>query len=73
MAVFKKATKKQAKLRLTLDGPPGSGKTYSALELAKHLGGRTALIDTEHGSASKYADRSTSTRWSWRSFRSRRT
>jgi hypothetical protein len=31
---FKKATKKQAKLRLTLDGPAGSGKTYSGLSLA---------------------------------------
>jgi DNA polymerase III delta prime subunit len=54
---FKKATKTKAKLRLTLDGPAGSGKTYSALELAKALGGKTALIDTERGSASKYADR----------------
>lgn len=55
--MFKKATKKKAKLKATLDGPAGSGKTYSALELAKQLGGRVALIDTEHGSASKYADR----------------
>lgn len=54
---FQKATKKKAKLRLTLDGPAGSGKTYSALELAKKLGGRVAVIDTEHGSAAKYADR----------------
>lgn len=53
---FKKATKTQAKLRLTFDGPAGSGKTYSSLLLAKHLGGRTALIDTEHGSAAKYAN-----------------
>ncbi len=54
--MFVKATKKQAKLRLTFDGPAGSGKTYSSLVLAKALGGRTALIDTEHGSASKYAN-----------------
>lgn len=54
--MFTKATKKQAKLRLTFDGPAGSGKTYSSLVLAKALGGKTAVIDTEHGSASKYAN-----------------
>ncbi len=54
---FQKATKKKAKLRLALGGVAGSGKTYSALEIAKHLGGKVAVIDTEHGSASKYADR----------------
>ena len=55
---FQKATKKQAKLRLALIGPSGSGKTYTALTLATYLvpGGRIALIDTEHGSASLYAD-----------------
>jgi hypothetical protein len=55
---FQKATKKQAKLRLALIGPSGSGKTYTALTLATHLvpGGRIAVIDTERGSASKYAD-----------------
>jgi hypothetical protein len=52
---FARATKHQAKLRLTLDGPSGSGKTYSALAIGTALGGRIALIDTEHGSASKYA------------------
>ena len=53
---FKKATKSQARLRLALVGPAGSGKTYTALKLAKGLGKRIAVIDTEHGSASKYAD-----------------
>lgn len=55
---FKKATKEQAKLRLALIGLAGSGKTYSALSIAKHLvpGGRVAVIDTERGSASLYAD-----------------
>lgn len=55
---FQKATKKQAKLRLALIGPAGSGKTYTALTVATHLvpGGRIAVIDTERGSASKYAD-----------------
>ena len=55
--MFQKATKTQARLRLALCGPSGAGKTYSSLELARHLGKTTAVIDTEHGSASKYADR----------------
>lgn len=44
---------------MALIGPAGSGKTYSALTLATHLvpDGRIALIDSERGSASKYADR----------------
>jgi len=54
--MFKKAERKQAKLRLALAGPSGSGKTYSALLLAQGIGGRIAVIDTEHGSASLYAD-----------------
>jgi hypothetical protein len=52
---FKKAEKTQQKLRLGLIGPSGSGKTFSALTVAKHMGARIAVIDTEHGSASKYA------------------
>jgi hypothetical protein len=52
---FRKATKEQLKLRMALIGPAGSGKTYSALNIARHLGKRIAVIDTEHGSASKYA------------------
>jgi len=54
---FKKASKEQAKLRLAVFGPSGSGKTFSALRIATGLGGRVAVIDTERGSASKYADR----------------
>lgn len=57
MAVtFKKAKRGLSKLRLALSGVSGSGKTYSALLLAKGLGGRIAVIDTERGSASLYAD-----------------
>jgi hypothetical protein len=52
---FTKATRKKAKLRLALTGPSGAGKTYSALLLAKGIGGRIAVIDTEHESASLYA------------------
>lgn len=54
---FKKASKKQAKLRCALFGPSGAGKTYTALSIASGMGSKIALIDTERGSASKYADR----------------
>ena len=53
---FKKATKSQSKLRLGLVGPSGSGKTFTALQIATGLGGSIAVIDSERGSASKYAD-----------------
>lgn len=54
---FVKAEKSRQKLRLALVGPAGSGKTYTALVLAKELaqGGPIAVIDTERGSASLYA------------------
>jgi hypothetical protein len=52
---FTKAVRQQARLRLALTGPSGSGKTYSALLLAKGMGGKTAVIDTERSSASLYA------------------
>jgi len=55
--VFKKATKAQSKLRAAIYGPAGSGKTFTSLSVATGLGKRIALIDTEHGSASKYSDR----------------
>ena len=54
---FQRATKKQAKARIGLIGPSGSGKTYTALRLATNMGMRVALIDTERGSAAKYADK----------------
>ena len=54
--MFQKAERKKARLRLALSGPAGSGKTYSALLIAQGLGGRIALIDTEHESGSLYAD-----------------
>jgi len=55
---FQKAVKHEAKLRLAIAGPSGSGKTYTSLTIATALanGGKIALVDTEHGSASKYAD-----------------
>lgn len=55
--MFKKATKSQAKLRAALFGPSGAGKTFSALRIASGMGGPIAFIDSERGSASKYADR----------------
>ena len=54
--MFKKAVKQEAKLRLAIAGPSGSGKTYTALAIAQAFGGSVAVVDTEHGSASKYAD-----------------
>ena len=59
MSAFTKATKSKAKLRLCFVGPSGSGKTYTGLTLARGLAGesgKVAVIDTERGSASKYAD-----------------
>ena len=53
---FRKAVKHDAKLRLAISGPSGSGKTYTLLTIAAALGGPVAVVDTEHGSASKYAD-----------------
>ncbi len=54
--LFHKATKYDAKLRFAICGPAGSGKTYTLLQVATELGGPVALVDTERGSASKYAD-----------------
>jgi hypothetical protein len=52
---FKRATRKNAKLRLALSGTAGAGKTYSALVLAQHFGRKIAVMDSERGSASLYA------------------
>lgn len=54
---FVLATKEQAKARVALAGPSGSGKTWTSLTLATGLaqGEPVAVIDTERGSASKYA------------------
>lgn len=57
MISFQPAEKSQGYLRLAIYGPSGSGKTMSSLRIATGLGGRIAVIDTERGSASKYADR----------------
>jgi hypothetical protein len=53
MAGFRKATAKQAALKIGFYGPPGSGKTFTALlvaeGLARHTGKRIAYVDTEQG------------------------
>ena len=54
--MFRKAERKQAKLRLAITGPAGSGKTYSALLISFGIGGRIAMIDTENGSGDLYAN-----------------
>lgn len=55
--MFKKATKERARARVALTAPSGAGKTYTALLWAQVFAddGRIAVIDTERGSASKYA------------------
>ncbi|MEO5348325.1 MAG: ATP-binding protein [Magnetococcus sp. YQC-3] len=58
--MFKKAERKQAKLRLCLTGPSGSGKTFSSLKIAGALPAsgvtpKIAMIDTENRSAELYA------------------
>lgn len=53
---FTKAARKRAKLRVLIASPAGGGKTTGALNIASGLGGKTALIDTERGSASLYSD-----------------
>lgn len=58
---FTQVTREKAKLRLALAGPSGSGKTLSALFIAYGITGdwgKIALIDTEHGRAKFYANRS---------------
>lgn len=53
---FKRAERKNAKLRLAISGVSGSGKTYSALLFAKEFGSKIAVLDSESGSAELYAD-----------------
>ncbi|MFD4787853.1 AAA family ATPase [Streptomyces sp. NPDC058459] len=54
---FAPATREAAKARIALQGPGGSGKTKTALRMAEGLaaGGAIGLVDTERGSALKYA------------------
>lgn len=54
MVQIRKARRSATKLRLLLTGPSGSGKTWGALQIAKGLGGRCVVIDTEEGSSDLY-------------------
>lgn len=57
---LRKSNRRQAKIKMALQGPAGSGKTYSSLLIAKGLlNGRfekVAVIDSEKGSSDLYAD-----------------
>jgi len=56
---FTKAERRKAYIKLAITGTAGSGKTYSALRLARGLvgkKGRIAVIDTENGSATLYSN-----------------
>lgn len=53
-----KAERKQAKIKMGLMGPAGSGKTYSSILLAYGLIGdfsKIAIVDSERGSANLYS------------------
>lgn len=56
--LFQPASKQQARARVAFSGASGSGKTFWALTWAHALaeGNPIAVIDTERGSASLYAD-----------------
>lgn len=54
---FAPATRKKLRARIALEGPSGSGKSYTSLMTGFALTSgenRVAVIDTERGSASKY-------------------
>jgi hypothetical protein len=56
---FRKAVREQTSVLLALAGSSGSGKTFSALRIARGLagGGKIACLDTEAGRMLHYADR----------------
>ena len=57
MTKFQKAQRRKAYIKLAITGTAGSGKTYSALLLARGLvgkKGRIAVIDTENNSSTLY-------------------
>lgn len=54
--IFKSPSRASKRLRLLLYGQSGAGKTLSALILAKGIGGRVAVYDTECGRAALKLD-----------------
>lgn len=56
MAFGKEAVRSEAKLKIALEGPPGVGKTFSSLLMAKELSRtKIGLLDSENGRALKAA------------------
>jgi hypothetical protein len=55
--VLEPAVKEQAKARWVLEGPAGSGKTFTALSIASGLGDTIAVIDTVQRQSLVFADR----------------
>lgn len=53
MAFGREAVRSAARLKIALEGPPGVGKTFSALLIAKELGKKIGLLDSENGRALK--------------------
>lgn len=55
---LQKSTKSRSDLKVTmaLTGPPGSGKTYSALSILTQLAKKVAIVDTEADKALWYDD-----------------
>jgi energy-coupling factor transporter ATP-binding protein EcfA2 len=57
MLRIQKLVKRKINLRMALVGPTGSGKTFTALTLARELTpGRILVVDSERSSADRYAD-----------------
>jgi CO dehydrogenase nickel-insertion accessory protein CooC1 len=55
---IRKAQRKKARIKMAIQGPSGSGKSYSSLLLAQGLSGdlsKVCVIDTENNSADLYA------------------
>lgn len=58
MTLFQPAVKESLRARVAIDGPTGSGKTWTALQWARILAGpdgAVGVIDTENRSAAYYA------------------
>jgi len=56
-SLFKKAKRADISLKVAIIGASGSGKTFTALTLAKGFGGAIGVLDTENKRALHYADR----------------
>jgi hypothetical protein len=56
MSMFQRAVKQQKNVSIAISGPSNSGKTYSALRIAKGFGDKVAVYDTEGNASALYAD-----------------